>query len=290
MLKIDQFECLICNRILEDPIELPCGFTCCTRHLVSPQILEPSETLSILCFYCNKFHYFSTIGRSNIFENYYKRDNDPEVEKKFIEWLEKIRNLRYKLKLQFRIKTFDFDSLENLVDTEKEQILVELNRQLKKLNDHLTSQLDQIKNYSHYLIKILQQEKYRVCEKIKNKEIFDPQLIKEFDNLLSFFHSNPKIVNKNNYKQFIKNYKKLDSVSSAIMNTSSEKFDYYIRNFSFEINNDKSDQFSLLDENIMRNEVIEKQENGTIIHHFQYFIIKMNFKLNQNDNPELINY
>lgn len=255
MLKIDNYQCIICDKIFEEPIELPCGFVCCRKHLVPCTNYENLNDISVLCFSCYQFHNFSSLSRSKIFEFVFDRNLDSNTEKFLIDLLKNLRELKYKLNLEFKIKTLDFNSSEKLIYNKNEQILFDLNQKLNKKFKNYILDMNKIKNYSHYLIKTFQQEKREICEKIKNREIFDPHLIKEFDDLITYFDYNPKTINKNNYKEFIRKYNKLDTVSSAIMETNFNKLDYNFRNFSFEINNEKNQQVCFLNESFKTDEV-----------------------------------
>lgn len=256
MLKIDNFECLICNKIYKEPIELPCGFICCRNHIMVSKTYTRQDNLSILCFFCNKFHHFDCINLSKIYEQYFKTNEYFDCKDAYIKQLEILRELRCKFKQQLKVSNFNCDSFENLINCEKEQIIFELNRQLDKLKNDQILKLEKIKNYSHYLIKILQQEKHRICEKIKNKELFDSRLLKDLDKVVRYFKSNPIIVNKTNYREFVKNYKKLDSITSAITNSTNILFDFNIRNFSYQVNHLKTKQFSFLDDLLKKSQVI----------------------------------
>lgn len=255
MVKIDNYQCIICDKIFEEPIELPCGITCCRKHLIPYSNYENLDKLSVLCFFCYQFHNFDSLSRSKILDFISNKNLDSKTNKFLIDLLQYLRVLKWKLNLEFKIKFFDFNSSENFINNKKEQILFDLNRIVDEKCQNDIFELNKIKNYSHYLINIFQKEKHVICEKIKNKEIFDPYLIKEFDDLIIYFDSNPKTINKNNYQEFIKNYNKLDSVSSAIIETNFNECDYNFRNFSFEINNEKNKQLCFLNGFLKTNEV-----------------------------------
>ncbi|CAF0813718.1 unnamed protein product [Brachionus calyciflorus] len=283
MLKIHNFECLICGSIYEDPVKLPCGFISCRKHFD----LASCEEVEILCLKCNKLHKRKEFLSSKIFDTYqehFKINNDLESRQLFIDSLRYLRNLRWKAKLNFNIKTNDYQNLKDLVSQEKEQALAHLKHELNQYKDIYLKSTETIKTFSTILINILNQEYKRNMNDIQSKKIVNPRLNKEFDDLIKYFTTGPRIINKTNYKEFVSKYIKLDLIMSKIFDD--RYLCDYIRKFFYEINEEiDSSYFSLLMETLKIEELTQEELNGMIFYHHNFDVIKMRFKIFSIINP-----
>ena len=232
MLKVDRikrlFDCDLCNKLLSDPVALPCGYTICQSHvneLLERRFKAPS---TFVCELCEDDHVVPANGFA--------------LNKKFKSALDIKLN-------EFKIGHGMFNdckkALEEVRDTvtelesiamDPENYLFGYFSEIKRLVDLRREELkNNIDDYSNEIIEVIERTKAGLVAVTKNVNHFDKeiensrsQINKLFENFDTFEFDDKKINNLMKKAEFLKeeNEKMLEEYKQSLLMHKQYSFEY----------------------------------------------------------------